>query len=214
VDEECESMSEFVDREIRNMIEDGELVIDPFLPENLNGASYDLTLGPWFWRRRKSEKSPDVYARDQSPRFELIDARDSGVIELGPLESVLAHSNEVVGGWRSINTQIQATSTAGRNDITVCRCAGFGDPGFVAIWCFQLQNLGLSPITLRVGTIIAQAVFRPVAVPDKIYGLDTGQYSRGVRRSAAEIRGEWNPDHMLPRAMKVRENWRSLWKDR
>lgn len=205
-------MSEFVDREIRDMITDGEIVIDPFLPENLNGASYDLTLGPWFWRRRRFDESPDVYAADQSQRFELVDARGPGEFTLAPMESVLAHSNEICGGWRSVNTQIHATSTAGRNDITVCRCAGFGDPGFVNLWVFELGNVGQSPITLRVGTVVAQAVFRPVAVPDKIYGQHTGQYARGGRRSAAEIRSEWDPRHMLPRAMKVREMPEGLWR--
>lgn len=206
-------MSEFVDREIKDMVKDGELVIDPFLPENLNGASYDLTLGPWFWRRRRLDLAPDVYAADQSHRFELFDARAcGGVISLAPMESVLAHTNEVCGGWRSINTQIHATSTAGRNDITVCRCAGFGDPGFVNIWTLELSNLGASPIDLRVGTVVAQAVFRPVAVPTRVYGRDTGQYSRGERRHADEIRAGWEPSHMLPRAMKVREMPEDLWK--
>jgi dCTP deaminase len=206
-------MSEFVDREIRDMVKDGELVIDPFLPENLNGASYDLTLGPWFWRRRHFDSSPDVYTTDQSHRFQLFDARDlDGVIELAPMESVLAHTNEVCGGWRSINTQIHATSTAGRNDVTVCRCAGFGDPGFVNIWTLELSNLGASAIALKINTVVAQAVFRPVAVPSKIYGQHTGQYSRGGRRSAAEIRADWDPKHMIPKAMKTRVMPESLWR--
>lgn len=189
-------MSEFVDREIEDMVKDGELVIDPFLPESLNPSSYDLSLGPWFWRHVDGE-------------LRLFDARDVGGVALAPMESVLAHTNEVLGGWSTINTQIYATTTAGRNDITVCRDAGIGDPGFVGIWCFQLQNLGPSPVTLKVNTVIAKAVFRPTAKPKNAY---SGQYGRGPRRSADEIRDEWNPRHMLPKAMKVREMPEDLWK--
>ncbi len=208
-------MTTLCDKEIESYRHQGELVIDPFLPENLNGMSYDLTLGPWFYRRLSFESSPDVYLRDQSHRFQLVDARDSGVIELGPLESILAHTNEVVGGRRKINTFLHATSTAGRNDVTACRCAGWGDPGFVNIWTLEVQNLGSSPLTLKVGTVIAQVVFSLVTAPDRVYGQDGhGQYlpSRDSE-SAKAVRADWKPEQMIPKAMKVRD-WRETWKSR
>lgn len=208
-------MTTLCDKEIEMYWHQGELVIDPFLPENLNGMSYDLTLGPWFYRRRLFTISPDVYDRDQSHRFDLVDARESGVIELEPLESILAHTNEVVGGRRKINTFLHATSTAGRNDITACRCAGWGDPGFVNIWTLEVQNLGSSPLTLRVGTVIAQVVFSLVTAPDRVYGQDGhGQYSPSRdSESAMAIRAAWKPEQMIPKAMKVRD-WRETWKNR
>lgn len=202
-----------VDGEIERFMESGHIVIDPFVPENLSGASYDLTLGPWFWRRREYRSPPDLYSEDQSERFKLVDARaDGGEIVLAPMESVLAHSNEIVGGWEAINTEIRATSTAGRNDITACRCAGYGDPGYVNIWTLEVQNLGQSPVRLRVGTIIAQAVFYTVSLPNQIYGRGPGRYTRNFSKmKSEEIRAAWKPEDMLPRAMKVRDTWRNLW---
>jgi dCTP deaminase len=210
-------MGMLTDTEIEAFRDEGRIVIEPFNPENLSGTSYDLTLGPWFWRRREYRSPPDMYSGDQSERFKLVDARaDGGEIVLAPLESVLAHTNEVAGGWDRIHTEIRATSTAGRNDITACRCAGFGDPGYVNIWTLEVQNCGQSPLRLRVGSIIAQIVFRTVlAKPRRVYGREIGRYAQSLSlEKADEIRAAWRPENMLPKPVKVRDDWRGLWSDR
>src|SRR5690606_28796237 len=48
---------------IKRYLDCGEIVIDPFNPKNLNTSSYDVTLGPWFYREQivRDECISNVY---------------------------------------------------------------------------------------------------------------------------------------------------------
>jgi deoxycytidine triphosphate deaminase len=61
-------------------------------------------------------------------------------------------------------------------------------------WCLELNNHSPYDIFLPVGAVICQIVFHEVTPPLSMYG-DIGSYS---------AEGEWRPEMMLPRRMKVR----------
>jgi dCTP deaminase len=213
------------DVDIRRHLEvTGAIVIDPFSASRLQSASYDLTLGPFFWR---PNDLPDtvLHLRRELPSYALEDARRLGEIFLRPGERVLGHSMEFIGGtvgYRrpespaeasrsygsglagrvpvAVTTHLQATSTAARIGITACDDAGWGDVGYLNRWTFELTNRGVCACFLPVGAIIAQLAFEEVTPPDDRYGV-------GHRYQAfadlKRLKAAWRPEDMLPRPLKV-----------
>jgi dCTP deaminase len=222
----------------------GSVVIDPFDPRRLNTDSYDLELGPFFWRYdRMLQRNPSEMERGKG--FTLVDAREDKGIWLAPGERVLGHSVEIAGGTIgqkpnphyneaiepltkmagfgdtpkevpvAVTSHLQATSTAGRHGLTVCECAGWGDVGFVNIWTFEITNKLFDRMWLPVGAIVAQVAFSQVEVPTAEYGAKGGHTYVLDTLEPEEIRAKWTPDNMLPKAMKVRGKWKEqTWKKR
>jgi len=184
----------------------------------MNTDSYDLELGPFFWRYTSLvERQPARMARGEG--FELEDARDNAFnpldgagIWLQPGERVLGHTVEIAGGRVAgdvaVTTHLQATSTAGRHGITACECAGYGDVGFWNIWVLEITNNTRDAMFLPVGAIIAQVAFTQVAVPGHEYGQITGNYQPRDVSTPDDVRRAWRPEHMLPKTLKVRNGWR------
>lgn len=56
------------------------------------------------------------------------------IIWITPGETILAHTNEFIGGCKSVTTMMKARSSLGRNFIEVCKCAGWGDVGYINRW--------------------------------------------------------------------------------
>lgn len=73
---------------------------------------------------------------------------DDEIIWVKPGETILAHTNEFIGttstlvyffdfvqgGKETVTTMMKARSSLGRNFIEVCKCAGWGDVGYVNRW--------------------------------------------------------------------------------
>lgn len=231
-------MTLLIDRHIRKHLEWGSVVIEPFRSDRLNTDSYDLELGPWFWRYAdKTRRRP----ADGVEGFELHDARDAGGIWLAPNERVLGHTVEIAGGRQAVRpanwlrgetppagqtgvpvavtTHLQATSTAARHGITACMCAGWGDVGFVNIWTLEIENRTPTRLFLPIGSIIAQICFTEVESPAVYYGRGTGQYMHeDPSVDARTLRESWTPRLMLPGKLKVRGTWEKEdwdgWKER
>ncbi len=215
------------DFEIRNMREMGAVVIEPFREEALNPNSYDLTLGPYVARykwRRDSLRPADTTGADG---FVIEDYRAKGEFKIRAGESMLCHTNEFIGGTSiesgdyspahgkrmpeavAINTQMRATSTAGRWGLTACRCAGHGDVGYTNRWTLEVQNNSPHDIMLPVGAIICQLVFFRVSTPDRTYQRASGNYQQV--RDINVVMKEWTPEQMLPRPLKRTEFWKGLY---
>jgi dCTP deaminase len=208
------------DKAIVRHMQKGSIVIDPFHPERLNTDSYDLELGPYFWRySRLLRRKPDEM--EYGKGFSFVDAREEGGILLKSQERVLGHTAEIAGGRTveiprrllpgskqiSVTTHIQATSTAGRHGISSCLCAGYGDVGYVNFWTLEITNHTLDTLWLPVGAIIAQVAFTEVEPPSVQYGSKTGNYVFDSL-NPKDIRERWKPEDMLPKRLKVRGTWR------
>ena len=87
-------------------------------------------------------------------------APEDRIIWIKPGETILAHTNEFIGGRGSVTTMMKARSSLGRNFIEVCKCAGWGDVGFINRWTMEITNNSrFYSIPLVVGRRIAQIVF-------------------------------------------------------
>ncbi len=209
-----------VDHQIRKAMEDGDIVIYPFIPEHLNTVSYDVRLGPWFVRAKRINLPPQIFNPSSQ---ESINRRwgepqmatsaylsgltaqdmeiheihpDQQVILLYPNELILAHTMEFIGGVQRSTGAMNARSTAGRDGFSVCMCAGWGDVGYISPWTMEIRNNTTEfTIVLTVGTRIAQIHFFGVEKPDGLYS-DTGHYQLGD--DVEVLRETWNPQLMLP----------------
>lgn len=203
-----------VDREIKEAIACGAVVIDPFNEKQLNNCSYDLTLDKFFAPFRKPRMGfPSIAETNAAQMFKEV---ETGRFQLAPQERVLGCTREFAGstgkGFResarnpgkqtAIQTYLQATSTVARFGLSACVCAGWGDVGYFNKWTLEIFNFSPYTMYLEAGLVIAQIIFEEVEMPDKIYGKDIGSYQKSL--DLEEIKKNWSiKNNMIPKRAKV-----------
>ena len=140
------SQSLLSDKAILHQLSAGRVVISPFHLSHLSTTSYDVTLGPHYYRESTPEPGCGIYnpycitqvqrvwgqprhaelhsawaTRTGQPLLANIDAGDQ-LIWVAPGETILGHTVEYIGGLQSITTMMKARSSMGRNFIEVCKC--------------------------------------------------------------------------------------------
>lgn len=200
----------------------GNVIIDPFNERQLKTASYDVSLGRWYYRQQDAKKTgltvlnpydkehirlhwgepqEAVPARAIGERYlrSLYGVRpDELIIMIYPGEMLLAHTEEFIGGRHCVVAEMRARSSAGRIGLEVCKCAGWGDIGYFNRWTMELtlnsaENI---PAILVVGRQYSQMVFHETALVEEGYER-TGKY-QGTD-DLEELKRSWKPEDMLPR---------------
>jgi len=233
-------------RPILRQMENGNLLIDPFNAENVKTASYDVTLGEWFYAPQENPGGRKIFnpyseadvrrvwgkpirapllrdwlleqlAKDPNCGVEGLEGidPDTRVIMIPPGEMYLCHTEEFIGGLLCINTSMHARSGVARSFLTVCKCAGWGDVGYINRWTMEVNNTSKHYwIPLPVGYRFAQIAFHEVEPVDEDYG-DSGKYQLG--HDLKTLKQGWTPDLMLPRMWKDREaaaaDWQKLMRE-
>lgn len=210
------------DRKILESMKEGSIVIAPFKPANLATSSYDVTLGEYFFPEQTPKHFENLYnvydkkhiervwgttAKQAKPAKEILAkykfeydgiSPNDKIILLAPGETILGHTQEFIGGRDHITTMMKARSSLGRSFIEVCKCAGWGDVGYINRWTMEITNNSTHYyIPLVVGRRIAQIIFfetGPILEGDYGHG---GKYQSGG--SLAQLKKNWRPTDMLPR---------------
>jgi dCTP deaminase len=227
------------DRAILREMANQNIIIEPFCESHLATSSYDVTLGPFFYREQRpsnyeenclfpynpyskkqveqiwgkpfeAQKVSSILEQKNQEVFkevlkEGISTKDS-VIWIRPGETILAHTNEFIGGLHSITTMMKARSSFGRNFIEICKCAGWGDIGYINRWTMEITNNSkYYTIPLVVGRRIAQIVFfKTEGILDSAYPeITNSKYQKTT--TFAVLQKNWNPQMMLPRLYLDRE---------
>ena len=207
-------------------LKDGTIVIDPFDERKLKTTSYDVTLGDFFWREahpegratmhniydeastrnvwrgpHKSEEAGIVMDR-LGMQFKNVKVNDR-IVLLRPGETILAHTQEFIGGRHNVVTKMYARSSMGRNFVEVCKDAGWGDVGYFNRWTMEVTNNSqYFTIPLVAGRRIGQIVFYEVEplidAPD--YVGEGGKYQHS--QSLDELKSTWSPHMMIPQMHK------------
>jgi dCTP deaminase len=165
----------------------GNVVIEPFDERQLGTNSYDCRLGEWYFQPTKYLDVIDFTDEAQALAFwgEPLRAQDTIVVKPGT--TFLAHTQELVGARNGITTTMHARSSIGRSGLSVCKCAGVGDVGYISRWTMEISNHTTCSIVLPVGIRICQIKFDAVGETLKEYHGKYGQQA------------EWTPYDMLPR---------------
>ena len=206
--------------------EAGNIVIEPFDEQKLKTASYDITLGEWFWREGHPEGRATVhnlYDEESAKRVwqgpyqaegchevsrrlgvELVNIKPSDkVVLLRPGETILAHTEEFIGGRNCAVAKMYSRSSRGRNFIEVCKDAGWGDIGYFNRWTMEITNNSqYFIIPLVVGRRVGQMVFYEVEplTDSQDYVAEGGKYQRS--QDVEELKKSWSPYQMIPQMHK------------
>lgn len=192
--------------DIKKLCITGGIYISPFDENNIKSSSYDVRLGRYFYRNRnvgeyfcpwnpehlKSywEEKVSTPIRVDTPEMEKRYGAPIGseIIVVRPHRTILGHTQEFIGGRIGITTMMKARSSLGRSDVTVCRCAGWGDVGYINRWTMEITNNTNSNLVLIVGQRIAQIIFFNTSSNKDFY---EGSYNLE--------HGIWKPEMMLPK---------------
>ena len=168
-------MSTLVDHQIRQLCREAGLV-EPFLPEMVNPASIDVSLGATLLR----EGGP---GEDRWVEMDIT----NGVYSLQPGEFVLAHTAELVRVPSDLECVFNLKSSRGREGYEHLMAA-YIDPGFTGRVTLELVNVNRHHrLPLEHGMRIGQLRFarldstplRSYAVTGRYHGDSSVQTSKG-----------------------------------
>lgn len=215
------------DKRIIEYREKGDIIIEPFNDASLSTSSYDVTLGEYYFVEQTPTHFQSIYNPYDKEQVERIWGKepqkaeraeeafkhykfdfnginpDDRVIVLAPGETILAHTNEFIGGRDHITTMMKARSSLGRNFIEVCKCAGWGDVGYVNRWTMEITNNSRHySIPLVVGRRVAQIIFFETG---EIRGDDYTKKGKYQSLPLDELKESWDPQMMVPKMYNDRE---------
>lgn len=144
--------------------------------------SLDITIAPWI-RRRQQSVPPMYYPWTDAPDTYWADAEFHKFIEVRPHETILAHSNEIVGSTQFVPIFVQRS---GLGRIGQGFMAGFGDIGYIAPWTLEFTNHLETKVIIPAGVRVGQIYFLQGAGEGKLYA---GSYGKR----------DWDVSDMLPK---------------
>jgi deoxycytidine triphosphate deaminase len=201
------------DQDILKEIKDKNIFLHPFQQANLSNCSYDVTLGPNYFRANSyynqllcpwNMNSVNEYwgsplvaetieSEEMSEKYQL--NIGTQFILLQPGELILAHTNEYIGGLNHITTMMKTRSSLGRIGISVCKDSDFGDVNFYSRWTMEISNFSKATVPLVVNSRIAQIVF---FYTGSILNKYSGMYQR-KQTNPEDVINDWNVYDMLPK---------------
>ena len=104
----------------------------------------------------------------------------------------------------AVTTEMRARSSIGRIGIGVCKCAGWGDIGYVNRWTMEVTNFSSSIIPLPVGLRIAQIIFHETTAVDE----GDNYYKNHKYQKTLDLKmlkKNWKPEDMLPKLYKDKD---------
>jgi dCTP deaminase len=171
------------DRTIRDQIEAGRIVLDPFDESCVQPASVDLRLDRYFRVFLNHTMAVIDVKQNLEELTKLVEITDDRSFVLHPGEFVLGSTLERVGMPDDLVARVEGKSSLGRLGLLIHSTAGFVDPGFSGHITLELSNVASLPITLYPGMKIGQVSFMRMTTPaDVPYGAGSlGSKYQGQR---------------------------------
>jgi len=169
------------DIDIAFSLSTGGLGIDPYCSDNMQPASYDLTLDCNFLVPNPNVVEINM-AEVKSGHMERFRVDEDTGIVLAPSEFILGSTLETVTIGDNFVGRIEGKSSIGRLGLLVHVTAGFIDPGFSGQVTLEMFNAAPWDLVLYPGQQIAQIAFQRLErTPSKLYGQRDNKYqnSRG-----------------------------------
>lgn len=186
------------DKKIIEEMKKGNIVIEPFNEQYLGTNSYDCTLGEWYFKGNPEisevfiDDSKDIAAYwGQPQKAKWNEERQGYYIGIEPGTTILAHTQEIIGGKNGITCKMFSKSTTVRYGLSVCKCGGLGDAGYISRWTMEISNHTQMKLHIPMNTLICQFVFDEIGETLKEYRGNYGQNAN------------FKPEDMLPKPAKV-----------
>jgi dCTP deaminase len=159
------------DRTIRQEIDSGRIVIDPFEPSNVQPSSVDVRVDRQF-RVFHNARYPYIDVRQPMDDLtELVEVSGEEPFILHPGEFVLGQTLERVTLPDDLVARLEGKSSLGRLGLLIHSTAGFVDSGFSGNLTLELSNVANLPITIYHGMPIGQISFMRMDGPvERPYG--------------------------------------------
>ena len=159
------------DRTIREEIESGRIVIDPFEDSNVQPSSVDVRVDRQF-RVFHNARYPYIDVRQPMDDLtELVEISGDEPFILHPGEFVLGQTLERVTLPNDLVARLEGKSSLGRLGLLIHSTAGFVDSGFSGNLTLELSNVANLPITIYHRMPIGQISFMRMDGPvERPYG--------------------------------------------
>ena len=159
------------DRTIREEVEAGRIVIDPFDGSCVQPSSVDLHLDRYFRVFRNHTMGHIDVKKNLEELTELLEADEDDPFILHPGEFVLGSTSERIALPNDLVARLEGKSSLGRLGLLIHSTAGFVDAGWDGQLTLELSNVANLPITLYPGMKIGQISFlRMTTEADVPYG--------------------------------------------
>jgi dCTP deaminase len=161
------------DRTIRQEIEAGRLVLDPYEPAMVQPSSVDVRVDNRF-RVFHNARYPFIDVRQPMEDLtELVEVSGDEPFILHPGEFVLGQTLERVRLPDDLVARLEGKSSLGRLGLLIHSTAGFVDAGFEGNLTLELSNVANLPITIYHRMPIGQISFMRMDGPvESPYGSD------------------------------------------
>lgn len=159
------------DRTIREEVEAGRIVFDPYDPGLVQPSSVDVRVDRSF-RVFHNARHPFIDVRKRMDDLtELVEVEGDDPFILHPGEFVLGQTLERVTLPDDLVARLEGKSSLGRLGLLIHSTAGFVDAGFEGNLTLELSNVANLPITIYHGMPIGQISFmRMDAAVERPYG--------------------------------------------
>lgn len=151
--------------------------IEPFVPEHMNPASYDVTLDKKIMvNANRAPMAVAMDLRNVEEAYLVPHVMELDRYVMRPGEFILACTQEVIGLGSGMAARVEGKSSLARVGLAVHVTGGFIDPGFRGQVTLEMVNLLHRPLVLHAGMRIAQVAFIPMAAEPKQTYSQTGHY--------------------------------------
>jgi dCTP deaminase len=173
------------DRTIKQEIEAGRLVFDPYEPAMVQPSSVDVRVDNRF-RVFHNARYPFIDVRRPMEELtELVEVAKDEPFILHPGEFVLGQTLERVRLPDDLVARLEGKSSLGRLGLLIHSTAGFVDAGFEGNLTLELSNVANLPITIYHGMPIGQISFMRMDGP--------GESPYGSRETGSKYQGQAEP---------------------
>ncbi len=176
----------FSDVDIKKILAQGKIKIEPLFADAIQPASVDLHLDNQFLVF-KNTGHVCIDVREKIPNLmEKVEIKENQPFVLHPGEFALGVTIERITLAANMVARLEGKSSLGRIGIIIHATAGFIDPGNSLKPTLELHNIGNLPVKLYYQMAIAQIAFMPLSSPAehpysegrKYYGADAPQASK------------------------------------
>ncbi|MFV8827276.1 dCTP deaminase [Alkalihalobacterium sp. APHAB7] len=141
------------DKTINEMLNKGELSIEPLVDGQIQPASVDIRLGTHFLKI--DENAIESISFDKEAKYIEF---ESDEVVIPPNSFLLATTKEYIKLPNHVTAFVEGRSSIGRMGLFI-QNAGWVDPGFEGEITLELYNANRLPIKLKSGRRICQLVF-------------------------------------------------------